>query len=324
MKKITWGVALILLIVGMLGLSGCACSNEEVAKEDEPKKEETVKAPDVVGMTKDDARRLISDEGFTNGATTEEYSDTVAAGNVISQDPKAGSQVKANATIAIVISKGSNKPAEQVSIPDLTGKTQTEAEKALLDLKLVPMPADPVVADGVAPGKVFQQSVAAGTAVDVGSTVAFTVALGVEVVTVPTVVNQTKDDAAKALTDVGLGVDVVEEYNSSVAVGIVISQNPNEKIQVVKGTTVTLHVSKGAVPVGNVAVPDLSTLSLAQALQVCNSAGLVLNPTGDDLNGAVGSQSVAAGTMVAPGTTIEARFDPLPAFNPALVTGNTA
>lgn len=309
-RHIVLGTIFALVLAGMLGLAGCACSNEEIANDD-TQKEETVKAPNVVGMTKEDARRVIADKDFNNGAVSEEYSETVAAGNVISQDPKEDTKIKAGETISLVVSKGSNKPPEKVTVPDLKGKTQTEAEKALLDLELVPIPTDPVVIDGVTPGKVFQQAVAAGTAVDAGSNVAFTVALGVEVVAVPAVVNQSKDAAAKTLTDTGFGVDVVEEYNASSAAGTVISQNPNAKIRVVKGTTVTLHVSKGAVPVGNVAVPDLTTMDLAQALQVCNSAGLILKPTGEDFNGGVISQSIVAGTMVTPGTSIEARFEPL-------------
>lgn len=307
-KRITTLVLVVGLVALLTGLVGCSCSSEEPKKE-ESKSAETVSAPNVVGMTKDDAQRVIKDNGFTFGKTSEENSETVPSGNVISQDPKEKSEVKAGATINLVISKGSAKAPEQVTVPNLTGMTQTQAEKALLDLKLVPMPGDPVVSNDVAAGTVLQQSNAAGTSVNVGTTITFVVALGADIVAVPNVVNQGSDAASKALKDAALGVDIVEEYDASIPAGSVISQNPSANIKVVKGTTVTIHVSKGAVPVGNVAVPDMSTMSLAQALQVMSSAGLILAPSGGDLNGTVVSQSPAAGTNVAPGSTVSVTIE---------------
>lgn len=306
-------VAIACCLFLLVFLVGCSCSPEEEKKKDEPKKEETVAVPDVVGMTKEDAQRVIKDNGFTVGTVSEEASETVAAGNVISQNPKEKSQAKAAATINLVVSKGSTKPPAQVTVPELSGMTQTQAEEVLLALKLVPLPEDPVYADGVAPGKVFKQSSAAGTAVDVGTTIRFTVALGTEVAAVPSVVGLTKDAAVKALADAGFGADIVVQYNESIEEGKVITQNPYPKLQVVKGTTVTLVVSQGATPTGKVEVPDLSAMTLAQAVQVCNSAGLVLVPTGDDLNGNIVSQTPVAGTMVEKGSKISATFE---AFKP--------
>jgi serine/threonine-protein kinase len=65
-------------------------------------------------------------------ATTPSYSDTVAAGGVISTTPLAGTQVPRGSTVTLVVSQGPTT----VKIPDLSGKTVTEAAAQLQQLGL--------------------------------------------------------------------------------------------------------------------------------------------------------------------------------------------
>ena len=134
-----------LMAFGALGLVGCSCSNTSTKTDDDNAKKEQVNdkknatktVPNVVGMTKDDAERVIKDAGFAVGTETEEASETVVAGAVISQSVKAKSEAKAGSSIGITVSKGSDKPAKRVSVPSLIGMTQTQAEDVLASLKLV-------------------------------------------------------------------------------------------------------------------------------------------------------------------------------------------
>ena len=81
-----------LMAFGALGLVGCSCSNTSTKTDDDnAKKNATKTVPNVVGMTKDDAERVIKDAGFAVGTETEEASETVVAGAVISQSVKAKS-----------------------------------------------------------------------------------------------------------------------------------------------------------------------------------------------------------------------------------------
>ncbi|MDR2035433.1 MAG: PASTA domain-containing protein [Coriobacteriales bacterium] len=303
-------VVLVLSLSLAASLVGCSsCSTE--SKDNPDPASDKLEVSDVVNMTKDDAIRVIMADDFKLGSVSEEASETVPLGNVVSQDPKPGTEVKPGTTINLVVSKGSDKPPEQVAVPDLTGMTQTQAEQALIAAKLVPTPGNPEYAAGIEPGKVFKQSVAAGSSVEAGSTVGFTAALGSETIAVPNVTGLTKDNAIKALAAAGFGVDAHDEYNASVAAGNVIAQNPYAKVVCVKGTTVYLSVSAGPVPAGKVKVPDLATLAMPQAISICNSAGLVLDPAGSDLNGTVVSQYPAPNTMVEKGTKITAQFEPV-------------
>lgn len=305
--------ALALASGALTGLAGCSCS-EQRGKDDaggpSAKTEEAKDVPNVVGMTKEDAQRVVSAAGFTVGALTEEESETVAIGMVMRQEPKAHGQ--ARSAIDLVVSKGVKKAPARTSVPQLAGMTQTQAEEALAAAKLVAKAENPVYKEGVEAGKVFAQSVAEGTSVDEGTVVGFTAALGKEVVAVPSVAGMGKSDAAAVLADAGFNVDTVEAYNSSVEAGKVIGQNPNPKIQCVRGTTVTLVVSKGAAPdpVEQVPVPDLATLSLPQAQGVLESAGLVCKHIGPEYGYTI-AQSIAAGTRVDRGTTVTVTLEGL-------------
>lgn len=299
-SRVILATILLLSLLAMMALPGCSCSNEEAAPQEE--------VPNIVGMTQADAERMITGYEFTVGKITEEENANFEAGTVISQSLTAGEMKDLGTAIDFVVAKSVDKPAAEVEVPDLTGMTQSEAEEALFSRNLVPVPQDPVTKEEVSPGKVFQQSVAAGTKVKEGTQVQFTAALGSATAKVPQVTGLTKDEAVKALTGAGFNVDIHEEYNGNYEAGKVSSQNPNPNIHVLIGTTITLTISKGKAPVGKIEVPNFITLSLPQAIQTASQAGLVIAPGGADLNGVAVSQSPAPGTQVDPGATITLNF----------------
>ncbi|MGN8245366.1 Stk1 family PASTA domain-containing Ser/Thr kinase [Cellulomonas soli] len=121
----------------------------------------------VVGATLDNATAELADDALTVAAT-EAFSDTVAAGVVISQEPEAGATAHRGDTINVVVSKG----PETVEMPDLTGVQYDKAAKALEDLGLVA--ARENVLGGIF-GTVRAQSVDSGDMVTKGTTVTLTV-----------------------------------------------------------------------------------------------------------------------------------------------------
>lgn len=66
----------------------------------------TVAVPDVAGQAQAAAGAAITGAGLTVGAVTQQCSDTVAAGLVISQDPAAGAAVAPGSAVALVVSTG--------------------------------------------------------------------------------------------------------------------------------------------------------------------------------------------------------------------------
>ena len=84
--------------------------------------------PDVRGMTVADATAALRKAGLVVGTTTEDYSDSVESGKVISSDPAAGASGSFYGdSVSIVVSKGS----EMVTVPDVSSMKQDEAVAAL-------------------------------------------------------------------------------------------------------------------------------------------------------------------------------------------------
>jgi len=65
-----------------------------------------VAVPDVVGMPQDEAESVITSAGLAVGTVTHDYSDTVAAGLVVSQTPVGGTAVPIGSAVSIVVSLG--------------------------------------------------------------------------------------------------------------------------------------------------------------------------------------------------------------------------
>ncbi|MEJ5921963.1 Stk1 family PASTA domain-containing Ser/Thr kinase [Bifidobacterium thermophilum] len=90
-----------------------------------------VNMPDIVGKTKDEAQSLF-DSLQLKATYSEEYSDTVASGRIISASQSVGTQLHWGDSVSVVVSKG----PQTVTLPDVTGKSTSEATATLQALGL--------------------------------------------------------------------------------------------------------------------------------------------------------------------------------------------
>ena len=133
------------------------------------------KVPKLTGKSQSDAEAALSQAGLSGNAT-EDYSDTVEEGVIISQDTDAGKEVSKGTTIGYVVSKGPKMTV--VTVPDLFYKDQNTAEKLLKQAGLTPEYIGEDYSDEYPEGQVFYQSVSAGTQVEKGTTVQYMVSKG--------------------------------------------------------------------------------------------------------------------------------------------------
>ncbi|GAB7183665.1 Stk1 family PASTA domain-containing Ser/Thr kinase [Kitasatospora sp. Ki12] len=84
-----------------------------------------IAVPDLAGKSAADAAAALAGAQLTRGGVTETYDDSVPEGSVISSSPAAGQQLQENAAVSLVVSKG------MVPVPNVTGLTKDEAQKAL-------------------------------------------------------------------------------------------------------------------------------------------------------------------------------------------------
>jgi hypothetical protein len=128
--------------------------------------------PNVVGQTQADANTAITDAGLIVGTITNAYSDTVAAGLVISQNPASGTTAASGTAVDMVVSLG------LPLIPDVTGQTQADADDAIVAATFTVGTETTAYSDTVAAGLVISQNPAGGTTATSGTAVDMIVSLG--------------------------------------------------------------------------------------------------------------------------------------------------
>ena len=225
-------IALILVIGKASGLIGGQTQNTKTEQTETAQSDSDdgmVTVPDLRGKTEEEAKTITNDMKLGIQPMGEEASDQ-AKGTISSQDIPEGSKVEPYTTIKYYISKG----AQQVTIPDMDGRTGVDAQQTLEDMGLnvtVQKEYSEEDDDGnamVELGYVDSISPEAGTSVSSGDTVTLTVSRGIdygESVQVPDVVGLTKNDAVTKFSKF-LNVEVKEEQSTDVAAGEVISQEP--------------------------------------------------------------------------------------------------
>jgi serine/threonine-protein kinase len=296
-------------LLAIVLLAGAAVAGWYVYQrvQDELTAREPVAVPNVVGLKQARAVGLIEDAEL-EANVQETFSDDVPKGEVIDQDPTAGTRIAKGETVSITVSAG----VEQVAVPKVSGKAVTEAIQILSDAGLDSQVRE--VFSERDPGLVVGQNPKAGTEVAKGSSVVIRVSKGVQTVTVPDVLFQSQADAEAELQAAGLVANVVE-VESDEEQGLVVGQDPDPAAEVDVGATVTISVSLGPPPV--VSVPSVLGLDQASAESTLTDAGFLVevveSPTLDPANdGLVSEQDPPAGSEVDPGTTVTIVVEKLP------------
>jgi serine/threonine-protein kinase len=158
---------------------------------------------------------------------------------VISTSPPENSQLEKGRTVVLVVSEG----REQVSVPDVVGKSEEEARSALEGAGLR-AEVSREESESEEPGTVLRQDPSSGR-VDQGSAVKLVVAEAPPDVDVPSVVDQERDAARQALRDAGFQVRVRSETVDTLDQdGVVIDQDPAGGEQRRAGSQVTIVVGR--------------------------------------------------------------------------------
>ena len=204
--------------------------------------------PNLEGMTKDEATAKLAEygDGFFVVSTSEQYDDNIEEGKLISQDPARNTQCEKGTQVSLVFSKG-KKPAATVTVPNLKGKTPSEAESALAKLNLKGAVGDSVESNDVENGKVASQDQAAGSDAKEGDTITYHLSSGVGKADAGDHSGESLSSAKSELNSLGFtNINVTHAYSSSVSKGYVISQSPTGSQS--KDTSITLRVSDGPDP----------------------------------------------------------------------------
>ena len=192
--------------------------------------------PQLVGLTPEAAVNAIAKLPLNTGTITEVFNSEVPKGFVISADPAPGTQVRRDASIKLLVSKG----IETLALASYVGKI---GEEALTELSEAGFDVTVTYAfdEKIIPGGVISQIPANGD-IPKGAKIELIVSKGSAFVTIPTkgIIGQTQAKATQILKDLGLEV-LVKTLGANKAKKV-INVSPKEGTKVKRGSTVTITV----------------------------------------------------------------------------------
>ena len=196
----------------------------------------------------------------------------------------------------------------EVTVPNLIGRNEEEAQKIVEDLGLVFKVSDRDYSSEYDEGEIIEQSVEEGAKLKENYPVQVVVSKGMKNITVPNLIGKYSIEAGLILADEGLVEGRVTEQNSDAPAGQIIDQYPSANTPADIDDKVDYVVSIGP-KVTYVTMPNLAGLELetAKLLIVQNNlaVGEITEEPSEEVNaGLVMRQSVAAGQEVEEGTSI--------------------
>jgi serine/threonine-protein kinase len=145
-----------------------------------------------------------------------------------------------------VVSLISGPSAENIEVPNLIGRTLSEAQTILDERGLDLFVVGEIHSDTVEPGRIAGQEPAPGRRVAEGDLILLRTSRGPETALVPDVFGLPESEAIQALRDAGLvPANRRQEFDEDVEAGHVISTSPAQGTAVTKGSRIDYVVSAG-------------------------------------------------------------------------------
>jgi serine/threonine protein kinase len=222
---IAGGSILIASVLAIVGLSLNGASEPSVGFE----------LPNVVGLTEDQARELLSQYVVT---VTRAHDPRIPAGRIASQIPLASSDVKPGSGVVLTISDG---PGNAIVPDGLVGMALTDARAALAAAGLVVSQTIAAPSDE-AQGTVLEVTPGAGSTITAGSGVILTIASGE--VEVPDLVGIEAIQAKTLLFNSDFLIKEFYDYDPTQPIGVVIRQAPEAGTTQTIGDSVTITINR--------------------------------------------------------------------------------
>ena len=203
--------------------------------------------PPIQGLLVKDATALLAPLGLQLTISEVRNDPTIPINQIISQDPIAGTEVRAGSAVRVVVSGGTG----DLVVPNVEGQLASAATQLLTTApyNFVVTTVDEVN-ETVEVGRVLRTEPTIGSPIGNGAPITLVVSKGSNKVVVPQVEGLTEGEAQSALSIAGLTWDIryqnVPENDPNV--GRVISQSPRAGERVAPASKVSLVVGQVVVP----------------------------------------------------------------------------
>jgi len=199
--------------------------------------------PDLTGKNMEEARKELIKKNLSLAQKEVRPNDDLEKGQIISQDPPAGSKTQVNKVVRVIVSGGSRK----VEVPALEGKSLESVVQILKLAGLARGKLSQVHTSRYAAGRVMAQQPPASSEADRNSAIGLLVSQGEEekAFLMPDLIAKKADRVLARLKELDFRVaDIHYSYYPGLEPGIIIKQFPPSGYRVQKRNQITLEVSK--------------------------------------------------------------------------------
>ena len=236
-------------------------------------------------------------------SVSKDFSDNIPEGNIIFTNPDfSGSKIskRNNGRVKIVVSKGVRKSTIPEDIIDPTSNAGKDPIKALKNAgftSITHKSSEDIYSLEIPKGCVVEISPTPGMQMNHNKNITVILSKGPMPVSMPDIVNLTKEEADKAFNEAKLVPNYSEEFNDKIEKGKIISASVQKGTQMHWGDKLDVVVSKGP---KTITMPDVRNKNANDARRILESLGLKVNvsaPLGDLMH-TVRFQSAAPGSQV--------------------------
>ena len=231
------GIVLMVAILGVAGIVSALTAMRFAIRGRE------VEVPPLSGKTSDQAKEILARNGLIFKVASSRFSSDVPEGQIVAQIPPAGTRIKANRTVRVLVSLGEHRFA----VPNLIGTSLRAAQLTLAQRKLALGKALYAHTPDGDSSTVVYQSPVPGTQEGADPSVDILISLGqpAEFYIMPDLIGKSADLVASRARNEGfhLGKINYRKY-PGVEPGLVIQQKPQAGYRLIKSDIVLLDVSQ--------------------------------------------------------------------------------
>ena len=205
-----------------------------------------IKSPDFVGLTYEEVLEVLSQKEYkklevvsVDGTKIPENIEGV----VVEQTPKADKSIKNTAKIQLIFG---DAPKEKVPVPDVEGRTESDAIEAL-EKEGFRVKIDYEASEEIPEDRVVRTSPAANSSQEAGTEITIYLSSGEEdkYTRVPSLLGKTEAEAEKILKEADLVLGSTKSVANDAKAGTIVGQSRDEGDRVEKGMAIDVEISKG-------------------------------------------------------------------------------
>lgn len=206
-------------------------------------KGEMVTIPNLIGKTLEEAKNELIRKRLSIVQMGIQFDTRYGRGRVIFHEPSAGSKIKIDSAVKVILSAGK----EKVFVPKIEGENFQNLSPLLQEAGIIRGTISHVHSPKDAAGKILAQYPPAQEEVGRGSAVSLLISEGEweERYLMPDLIGRKAEDVIPWLEELNFKVeDVRDTYYPGLSSGIIIKQHPNQGYVIQKNFPITLEVSK--------------------------------------------------------------------------------